>query len=84
MKRFLVMCVLASLFPTSMRAQQPDAKEAAPTLAALVSELVKNNPDLAVARREIDMRVARIAPAGAPPDPTVPASAVVIGASARA
>lgn len=73
MKRFLVMCVLASLFPTSMRAQQPDAKEAAPTLAALVSELVKNNPDLAVARREIDMRVARIAPAGAPPDPTITA-----------
>ena len=41
------------------------------TLAALVEELDRNNPEIKAARREIDMRVARIAPAGAPPDPSL-------------
>jgi outer membrane protein TolC len=40
------------------------------TLAALVGELERNNPELKAARRDVDMRTARIAPAGAPPDPT--------------
>lgn len=40
-------------------------------LATMVAELNQRNPELAAARREVDMRVARIAPAGAPPDPTV-------------
>jgi len=40
-------------------------------LASLVADLEQRNPELAASRREIDMRVARIAPAGAPPDPTV-------------
>ena len=41
------------------------------TLEALVSELERNNPELKAARREVDMRSARIAPAGAPPDPSL-------------
>lgn len=41
------------------------------TLAALVGELDRDNPEIKAARRDIDMRVARIAPAGAPPDPTL-------------
>jgi outer membrane protein TolC len=41
------------------------------TLGSLVAELDANNPELAAARREVDMRMARIAPEGAPPDPTV-------------
>jgi outer membrane protein TolC len=41
------------------------------SLAALVAELEQNNPELNAARREVDMRVARIAPAGALPDPTL-------------
>ena len=41
------------------------------TLEALVSELERNNPELKAARREVDMRTARIAPAGAPPDPSL-------------
>ena len=41
------------------------------TLAALVAELERNNPEIKAARREVDMRVARIAPAGAPPDPAL-------------
>ena len=40
------------------------------TLAALVAELERNNPEIKAARRDVDMRVARVAPAGAPPDPT--------------
>lgn len=42
-------------------------------LVAMIAELEQRNPELAAARREVDMRVARIAPAGAPPDPTVSA-----------
>ena len=43
----------------------------ASTLAALVAELERNSPEIKAARRDVDMRVARIAPAGAPPDPTL-------------
>ena len=49
--------------------QAGDAKNS--TLEALVSELERNNPELKAARREVDMRSARIAPAGAPPDPSL-------------
>ena len=41
------------------------------TLASLVEQLDRNNPELKASRREIDMRVARVAPASAPPDPTL-------------
>ena len=40
------------------------------SLAGLIAELEQNNPELQAARRDIDMRVAGIAPAGALPDPT--------------
>ena len=43
------------------------------TLTELVTELERANPELGSGRREIDMRVARIAPAGALPDPTLSA-----------
>ena len=43
------------------------------TLKDLVTELERANPELGSGRREIDMRVARIAPAGALPDPTLSA-----------
>ena len=53
----------------------PNATQAAASapssLAALVAELERNSPELKAARREVDMRVARIAPAGAPPDPSL-------------
>ncbi|MBY0497561.1 MAG: TolC family protein [Cyanobacteria bacterium] len=45
----------------------------ASTLAALVAEIDRNSPEIKAARREVDMRVARIQPAGAPPDPTISA-----------
>ena len=40
-------------------------------LESLVAELERNNPELKATQREVDMRVARIAPAGAPPDPSL-------------
>jgi cobalt-zinc-cadmium efflux system outer membrane protein len=43
------------------------------TLKDLVTELERANPELGSGRREIDMRVARIAPAGALADPTLSA-----------
>lgn len=58
--------------PAGGAAAQVAADAAAPgSLAALVAELERNNPELKAARREVDMRVARIAPAGALPDPTL-------------
>lgn len=54
----------------SLASQVPATAAPASTLADLVRELEQNNPEIKAARREIDMRVARIAPAGAPPDPT--------------
>ncbi len=51
---------------------QTSADAVAPSpLAALVAELEQNNPEIKAARREVDMRVARIDPAGALPDPTL-------------
>ena len=43
----------------------------ASALQSLVAELERNNPELKAAQRDVDMRVARVAPAGAPPDPTL-------------
>ncbi len=43
------------------------------TLPELVTELEARNPELQAGRREIDVRQARVAPAGAPPDPTITA-----------
>ena len=71
MKPFLLVCAWVAAFPAAGLAQSQDAARSPSTLAALVAELDANNPELAGARREVDMRLARVAPAGAPPDPTV-------------
>jgi cobalt-zinc-cadmium efflux system outer membrane protein len=42
-------------------------------LTALVEQLERNNPELEAGRREIDVRLARVAPAGAPPEPAIAA-----------
>ena len=67
--------VAASLMPAAVLAQPAGQPPPGPTtgLATLVAELERNNPELQAAQREIDMRLARIAPAGAPPDPTLSA-----------
>lgn len=52
-------------------AQEPPASGSGQTLSSLVATLETANPDLKAARREVDVRVARIQPAGAPPDPTL-------------
>ncbi|MBI4887248.1 MAG: TolC family protein [Acidobacteria bacterium] len=57
---------IGMLFASGQTARAPLS-----TLTSLVEELDRNNPELKAARREIDMRVARVAPAGAPPDPSL-------------
>lgn len=67
MRRFslsTLFLVIALLAPAIAAAQT------ASPLSGLVSELERNNPELQAAKREVDMRTARIAPAGTPPDPT--------------
>ena len=63
---------------SSQTAPTPPAPD---TLAALVAELDRNNPDLEAARRDVDMRAARIAPAGALPDPTFSVSSITNAAT---
>jgi cobalt-zinc-cadmium efflux system outer membrane protein len=65
----------AQLAAAPAAAAPADVAGAAPpdpntTLAGLVAELEAYNPRLQAARSDVDMRVARIAPAGALPDPT--------------
>ncbi len=75
--RTFCICFLSLLMARSAGAQVNDAQTPArPTssaLAMLVVDLEQRNPELAAARREVDMRISGIAPAGAPPDPTVTA-----------
>ncbi|MEO6235487.1 MAG: TolC family protein [Vicinamibacterales bacterium] len=73
MRRSLLVMVCVAGVASAVRAQErPDASPVTGlTLASLVSALEADNPELGAARREIDMRVARISSAGAPPDPTV-------------
>lgn len=61
----ILSALLVAGIPRGARAQS------AGPLSQLVTELERNNPELQAARREVDMRVARIAPAGTPPDPTL-------------
>lgn len=68
-RRFIFSLAVALFLLTvsgGAQAQTPVA-----TLADLVLELERANPELKGAQREVDMRVARIAPAGALPDPTL-------------
>lgn len=65
----LLMLIVAA--PVDAQERATAGSEGQTPLASLVAELEQRNPELAAARRDVDMRVARIAPAGAPPDPTV-------------
>ena len=72
MRQTLISFVSLLLVATPAVAQVPVIPGTqASTLAELVGEIDRNNPEIKAARRDIDMWVARIAPAGAPPDPTV-------------
>jgi outer membrane protein TolC len=70
MKRFVILSALVVSATGVAGAQVREPAAADSTLASLVAELGTNNPEIAAARREVDMRAARIAPAGTPPDPT--------------
>ena len=71
----IVLAVVALVVAVPATAQErPAPRLPSPgqsVLALLVADLEQRNPELAASRREIDMRVARVTPAGAPPDPTV-------------
>lgn len=73
MRTLLLSLVL--VLPSSLASAQAPRPPVAPAsrLADLVTELEAANPDLSAARREVDASVARIRPAGAPPDPTISA-----------
>ncbi len=72
--RTSLLSLMLALLPSLAPAQALAPPSAAPTrLADLVSQLESTNPELSAARREVDASVARILPAGAPPDPTISA-----------
>ena len=71
MKRSVIVSALVLSLTGAARGQVREPAGAGSTLAALVAQLGTNNPEIAAARREVDMRSARIAPAGTPPDPTL-------------
>ena len=72
--RTYLMSLMLALTPALALAQTPSPPPAPATrLADLVAQLEAANPELAAARREVDASVARIQPAGAPPDPTLSA-----------
>ena len=80
LSRSLLLSLLLFLFgsPLGLSAQSTlpvdrGSQTEGSTLRNLVAELERANPQLSAARRDIDMRVARIAPAGAQPDPTLSA-----------
>jgi len=71
MSKFAV-CIFFVLLPIRVFAQPSAASPAPPTpLAELVASIDAANPELSAARRELDASIARIRPAGAPPDPTI-------------
>jgi outer membrane protein TolC len=59
------------IFAGVAHAQPTPVTPAQSALASLVAELEQKNPELGASRRDIDARAARVAPAGAPPDPTL-------------
>jgi outer membrane protein TolC len=71
MKRFVILSALVVSATGVAGAQVREPAGGDSTLASLVAELGTNNPEIGAARREVDMRAARIAPAGTPPDPTL-------------
>ena len=72
MNRFVLVIALSLVDVPRLLAQERSATGASDqTLASLVAVLESANPEIKAARREIDMRIARIQSAGAPPDPTL-------------
>ena len=73
---FIALFTLAIAAPAGAQVlEQPASASPAPAarLEDLVATLDRDNPELKASRREIDMAVARVRPAGALPDPTLSA-----------
>jgi outer membrane protein TolC len=73
MRTLLVFILSLFVLSGSQTAMAQSAPAPAGRLADLVAALERANPEVAAAQREIDMRAARVKPAGAPPDPIVSA-----------
>jgi outer membrane protein TolC len=71
MNRFVLTIVCLAAAVPAFSQESPGPRSPDQTLSALVAALESDNPELKASRREIDMRVARIQPAGALPDPTL-------------
>jgi outer membrane protein TolC len=72
MNRFVFAVVFSLVAGPRLLAQdRPESPKSGQTLASLVAALDAANPEIKAAQREIDMRVARVQSAGAPPDPTL-------------
>ena len=72
MTRFVFAVVFSLVAGPRLLAQdRPESPKSGQTLASLVAALDAANPEIKAAQREIDMRVARVQSAGAPPDPTL-------------
>ena len=72
MNRFVLVIALSLIgVPRLLAQERPAPGSPGQTLTSLVAALEAANPEIKAAQREIDMRVARIRSAGAPPDPTL-------------
>ena len=73
MNRFAIAAVflIAGVPSAVAQERQPVEPQTGQALSSLVTALESGNPEMKAARRQIDMRVARIQSAGAPPDPTL-------------
>ena len=69
--RTYVVSALLVLLPSAGWAQPSTTEPPATPLAALVAQIDAANPELSAARLEVEAAIARIKPAGAPPDPTI-------------
>lgn len=68
---FVLLLISGAAAAQGADATRPSTPLPSSVLTTLVAELEQGNPALAATRREVDVRIAGIAPAGAPPDPTV-------------
>ncbi|HUU34839.1 MAG TPA: TolC family protein, partial [Vicinamibacterales bacterium] len=72
--RTSLLSLTLALLPALALAQVPVLPLPPPTrLTDLVAQLEASNPELSAVRHEVDAAVARILPAGAPPDPAISA-----------
>jgi outer membrane protein TolC len=71
MRTIYFVAAIAAAAPAAGQERVPAPADPGSVLSSLVAELESRNPELNAARREVDVRIARVRPAGAPPDPVL-------------